>query len=516
MASAVPIPVRNAAIALFRERILDQIGATPFPHQREVWLASEGKILLPVPDSSGVTVNVSKTAAEPIIERWMVAPRPEGPARFLSDLGAFKIGKSWGAGMFAAAFAIVPGAKVSLIGLEYDICEPEFSYIEEFLLSERGMGLPFETSINRPKDGKMYMKLKNGCVFEARSWERKDSLKGKEIDAYIYCEAYQLPGIECFTAFSQNLRARAGFAYFATTPDRPWINELHKLGGNHVSETADPEWHCVCSVPSDVNAYTFDAKAKARDARLMTREKFQIHYEGKLGDYVGRVFNYQQGQRQFNATTHPALFEGGTGRDHLVIPNGWSLVNGADTGTFYTGLIVAFDPEGAAFVLDEIPNYAYVAGEAERDEEITIPAWANRVHATCARWAAPPVFRADGNSQFKAELRNYGITLLGSNLMRETRTEITREFFQHGAIWFAPWLRVLPFEIENAAWPDDVSASGRYERVKDRDHTLDCLEHVLSARPRGRYIIPDRTPRTWAQTFGKGRRPHTNPHLGVN
>lgn len=515
MSAQVPIELRNRAVPAFRERILEKLGVAPFPHQREVWCAAEGLILLPVEDPSGVTVNLSKDRNAPDIRRWMVAPRPWGPARFLADLGAFKIGKSWGAGMFAAAFGCVPGSKISLIGLEYDICEPEFSYIEEFLLSERGMNLPYETAINRPKDGKMFIKLMNKTVFEAKSWERKDSLKGKEIDLYVYCEAYQLPGIECFTSFSQNLRVRQGFAYFGTTPDRPWINELHKLGGNHGLETSDPEFHCMCSVPADVNPYSFDPKAKARDARLMTRDKFQIHYEGKLGDYVGRVFNYQQGQRQFTPQSHPMLFSGGGERQHLTIPQGWQVVNGADTGTFYTGLLAAFDPDGNAYILDELPNYSYVAGVAERDEGITIPSWVNQVHRRTSSLAISPAFWADGNSQFKQELRNYGVTLLPDNSTRETRTEIAREYFQHNAIFLAPWLRVLPFEIENAAWPEDVSASGRYERVKDRDHTLDCLEHILSRRPRGRIIVPDRTPRTWAETWGKRRRISGNTHLGV-
>src|SRR3990167_11379644 len=89
------------------------------------------------------------------------------------------------------------------------------------------MGLKADSLQNRPRDGKMWMDLANGCRFEARSWERKDTLKGKEIDLYLYCEAYQLPGLECFTDFSQNLRARDGYAVFATTPDRPWVKELH-------------------------------------------------------------------------------------------------------------------------------------------------------------------------------------------------------------------------------------------------------------------------------------------------
>ena len=443
----------------------------------------------------------------------MVVPREGGRARFLALLGAFKVGKSFSSALWATGFAVVPNARVNLIGLEYDICEPEFSYLCEFLLSEKGMGLKATSLQNRPRDGKMWIDLENGCRYEARSWERKDTLKGKEIDAYLYCEAYMLPGIECFTGFSQNLRARQGYAVFTTTPDRPWVKELHEQ-----AHGVDSEWHCTCSINAETNPFTFDARSKVRDEKLMTKEKFQIHYMGQLGDFVGRVFNYQRGQRVFTPASHSELFteEGSTlDRDHFHLPVGWDVVGGADTGTFYTALNVAFSPSGDAFVIDEFPNYRYVAGMPERDEDITIPGWASTVVVKSQAVGARPAFWADANSQFKTELRNYGITILADRSMKEQRTEIAREYFQHCRIWLAPWLRVLPFELENAAWPEETSASGRYERVKDKDHTLDCLEHILVRRPLGRGVATGPQFTTWAQSAGlKQLHKGGNAHLG--
>jgi hypothetical protein len=504
--------LRDSLIAAFRERVCEQLEIVPFPHQRQWWAASEGLQLLDVEDPSGVPVQLHDGR----ITRWMVVPRAAGRARFLADLGAFKVGKSFGAGIWATGFAAVPDARISLVGLEYDICEPEFSYICDALLSERGMNLKYDSLQNNPRTGKMYLDLRNGARFEARSWERKDSLKGKEIDAYIYCEAYQLPGIECFTSFSQNLRARRGYAVFATTPDRPWVKELHALGHG-----ADPEWHCTCGIDSSVNPHTYDPKARVRDEKLMTREKFQIHYGGQLGDFVGRVFNYQRGQRLFTPGTHPELFGGGEGstgsREDLRIPDGWEVIGGADTGSFYTALLVAFSPQGDAFVVGEVPNYRYVGGLPERDEGITIPEWALRVMEQCAHAGARPAFWADKNSQFKRELRNYGLHLLPATLPLEARTEIAREYFQHGKIHLAPWLEVLPFELENASWPEEATAAGKFARLKDRDHTLDCLEHVLSRRPRGRIRTSARSTGRWVDEFVQGARSKTapvNPHLG--
>lgn len=520
MAAKIPLDIRDAFKTAFREQVCEKMEVAPFLHQRQVWAASDGLELTGEEVDGGLSVRLEDGSC--ILAGFR--PRPEGRARFLADLGAFKIGKSYGAALWVSGFAAIPGAAVSFVGLEYDTVSPEFNYLVEFLLSEKGMNMKYDSLQNRPRDGKMWLDLSNGCHYDARSWERKDSLKGKELDAYVYCEAYQLPGIECFTSFSQNLRARRGYAYFATTPDRPWIKLLHELGHG-----SDPEWHCVCNVGAEANPYTFDATAKIRDQRLMTNEKFQIHYNGQLGDFVGRVFNYAKHSPSstFDDHSHPEIFRGGRGGDdpsglsdlhsRLTIPSNWTIICGADTGTFYSALVVAFDPEGTAYVLEEFPNYRYVAGEAERDESLSIPQWARGVVGRTYSLGGRPNFWADPNSQFKGELRNYGINLLPAKVPVETRTEITREYFEHKRIYLAPWLEVLPFELENAAWPEEASATGKFARVKDRDHTLDPLEHILAKRPLGRIAASSISHGTWAA--GSGLRPKGssgNPHLGRN
>ena len=482
--------------ASFRWAICHQMGITPFEHQARWWLASDGYDLHmtepEVPPGAPAPLPLEVKLKDGSIAPAWATPRLTGRARFLSDLGAFKVGKSFGAGIWSAGFGVVPQARVSLVGIEYDACEPEFHYICEALLSERGMGLKAVSLADRARDGKMWLDLPNGARIEAKSWERRDSLKGKELDAYVYCEAYQLPGIECFTDFSQNLRVRSGYAVFATTPDRPWVKQLHELGHGQ-----DPEWFCICNISADANPISFDPKAKERDILLMTREKFAIHYEGKIGEFVGHVYNYQRGESLFDKDTHPKLFnEAG----EFVLPDGWEVLAGVDTGTFYTAVFVAFSPNGEAFVLAELPNYRYVAGQPERDEWANIPSWAGDFKGLASALRARPNAWADRNTQFKDELAQYGVALMPSPHPLETRTEIAREYFQHNRIHIARGLSVLPFELENAQWPEEASAAGRFQRVKDRDHTLDCLEHVLSLRPRGRIATKNKTG-TWLEQF---------------
>lgn len=516
MSGRISNELRDSAITSFRQAICDKNNIVPLVHQQEWFSASDGAVLLGVKSEDGVAVRLGDNS----IEKRAVGVRAGGRAKVIADLGAFKVGKSFGAALWAAAFAIVPDARVQLVGLEYDICAPEFEYICQFLLSDSGMGIKADSLQNRPRDGRMWLDLPNGARFEAKSWERKDTLKGKEIDCYLYCEAYMLPGLECYTSFSQNLRARDGYAVFATTPDRPWVKELHDRA--HSGDEDFKKWHCTCGVHSSSNSITFDQSAMDRDRNLMTREKFQIHYEGKLGDFVGRVYGYQRGERTFTQSSHPGLFKGGGERANISIPDGWDLVGGADTGTYASAGIVAFSPDGDAFVLDEFPNYDYVSGVPERRENLTIPEWAYEVYARMVSLGGKPFFWADKNTQFKREFasyRDFTMNLMANLIPLEARTEIAREYFTHNKIWLAPWLKVLPFELENACWPEEATSAGKFARVKDRDHTLDWMEHILSKRPRGRGVRPANRSGTWIESFVgteamEKRKQRRDRHLG--
>lgn len=478
------ILARNQILPRFRHRICERLNITPFEHQAAWWAASDGLILTPHEardDDPPETYRSIRLPDRSIVKR-RVLPRSR-PARFIANLTAYKTGKSLGSAIWAAAYAIVQDAKIELVGLEYDTCAPEFEYLIEILLSDRGLGLKARSVQNRPRDGKMWIDLDNGVQYIARSWERKDAMKGKERDAYIMCEAYQLPGIEVFTSNKQNLDARRGSAIFPTTPDRPWVIALHELG----HDANEPDWDCFCNVPRSANPYTFDPEAAQRDKKTMTRERYQIHYGGQIGEFVGSVFGYQRGQREFNPKTHPHLWrnpEKPAAIANLRVPPSWEILAATDSGTFYGSLFVGFDEYGDAFVLDEYCNYRYIVGEIEILDSVSIPQWARRTAAAARRFGIRPVLWSDRQNQMKHELRRYGLTIRSVENIRETRTEVAREYFQKGQIWLAPWLRVLPIEIEKAQWPEGFDRN-RIERSRRNDHLLDALEHTLVQRPIG-------------------------------
>jgi hypothetical protein len=487
-AKTVPPPLRDQLMTEFRHFLCDRTSFVPFEHQAAWWATTDGYELRDeTVDESDTVPSMQVRLPDGTVVHRRMTPRTHGRAKVVAELGAYKSGKSAGAGMWAAAFAAVPNALVYLVGNEYDMTAPEFEYLLEALCSERGLNQKYKSLQNRPKDGRLWLELDNGARFEARSWERSESLKGKEVDAYIYCEAYQLPGIECFTSVAQNLRVRQGYAVFPTTPDRPWVEIFHEHGHGHPDF---PAWVCKCGIPATVNPYSFDQAAMDRDRNLLTREKFSIAYLGRLGDYVGRVYNYQRGTRLITRADHPRVWHNLSDepvKHNFKVPPDWKLEIGADTGTYCAAVLIGVSPEGCAYVLDEVTNYRYVANTTELDSESSIVQWTQAVAAMAARWNTRPIAWVDTNSQFKQECGHHGLHLLANKRGREARTEGARQYFQHQQIYLAPWLSMIPYELEYSQWPDRTSAAGKYERIKVNDHALDCLEHVLSRHPRGTY-----------------------------
>lgn len=307
---------RNAIVAATRREIYRRWGLTLFPHQMEWQLASEGWTLLPRRPDAGERFEMvlvpdiwaPDDAHKAHKEPRAVIPREGGVARVLFDLAAYKSGKSFSAGAWMSGFAFLPGARVEIIGMEYSSAEPEFTYLEDFLLSERGMNVKPELHHHDADHGHLQLIIPNGCTYIVRSWSRKDALKGKRVTAYVYAEAYQLPGIQCFTTVSQNLRQDVGWACFPTTPDSAWVGYGHDRGHGQ-----DAEWHCTCSVDARQNPFTYSVKDRIRDdprqGGIMTKEKYAISWCGQLGVYVGACYTFSRGQQQFTPLSHPQLWK---------------------------------------------------------------------------------------------------------------------------------------------------------------------------------------------------------------
>jgi hypothetical protein len=204
------LATRDLLIAQFRRQVLAASGITLFTHQAEWHCASEGWTLLdaePIPGdyyrellvplaSLRPTAAIVRTATINNIPcayvRRTIVHRPGGAAHILADLAAYKAGKSFGTGAWLAGFGVVPG-KIHLIGSEYATSEPEFNYLADFLLSERGMNMRATTFHNDRRAGRMRIVLPTGADFEVKSWERKEGLKGKKVLCYCFCLPLNAP-----------------------------------------------------------------------------------------------------------------------------------------------------------------------------------------------------------------------------------------------------------------------------------------------------------------------------------
>ena len=294
----------------YRHQVWKKYGITPLVHQAEWMVAAEGYVLTLEPPKNNRQPSILVKRADGYVEPRALLPRPGGGAHVLADLAGFKSGKSFSIAMFGAGFAGVPNARVDFVGLEYDTSEPEFGYLEDFLLSERGMNLNTTSHRNNKKEGAIWMTLENGAHFEVKSWRavaKSDSMKGKKRHAYLYTEAYQLPGLHVYSRYAQNLRELDGWAVFATTPDRAWVREMHdKAHGK------DPYWHCTCDIDASCNPHTFDQAARDRDdpdkGGMMTRERFQIAWGGKVNRHIGAVYDYDPGVHTATPFNYPQLW----------------------------------------------------------------------------------------------------------------------------------------------------------------------------------------------------------------
>jgi len=325
---------RQRQVADFRRKIYDQLDLVLFPHQAEWQLASEGLLLLPDAPKRGD--NFTEVRLEDgTITTQLVVPRPHGAAHVLCDFAGFKGGKSYSAAAWPTGYSCLDDANIVFVGIEQISCKAEFGYLAEFLLSEEnGLGLEFDQYRNEPRDGKMWLKLAasehnaslgvpGGAYYEVRSYghtttnKKSKTLKGDKVDAYIFCEAYQLPGLFAYTSLSQNLRENDGCAVFPTTPDSAWLTVLHdKAHGIPARRISpDPYYHCTCGIDAKCNPFTFDAAARQRDdptnprGGLMTNERFRVHWGGQVGKPIGQVFDYDQTLHMFTPATDQHLFK---------------------------------------------------------------------------------------------------------------------------------------------------------------------------------------------------------------
>ncbi len=534
---------RDVVAQQTRYLICDRWGFVPFDHQADTWAAADGlelsgerekaSTLLECWTSDGHESDMEPRSGYPSALKfgdgslwWLLQDkdkriyyeklqkRLQGVARVLALLASFKAGKSAGIALYAASFGTVDGFICDFIGLQYDTSEPEFIFVRDFLLTERGLNLKVSRYANTRGDVEIVLQ-DSQATYRSRSFKEAEALEGKERDMYVFVESYQTGGLRPFDELSQNLGARDGIALFPSTRKRPNVEVLHQRG--HTSSPEFDHFHCTCDVDRIENPYAHDARARAAAKLTMTRERYAVAWEGKRGTYLGSVYEYTQGDRQIPLCKWmpaPVITA-------LKIPETWVTWCGIDFGSHYSAVFCGFDPRGHARALAEVANYRYMSGEIEFVKSMSLDVWAKQVLDTAELLGRKWRYFGDANLQMRRELRNtYGIHIEIGVPDLELRCDVTRTFFQHDRILLAPWLDILPQEIERAKFPPHGTNSlGYYRRVKGDDHELDCLEHVCARRGQGK-VIPKEAPASPLRLLIgdaklKDPRECWDPHIGL-
>ena len=96
-APTAPPALRDALITAFRHFLCEKIGFIPFEHQAAWWAATDGDLLTDIPPRSADRTIQVRLPDTTLVTRTLT-PRPQGRAKVVAELGAYKSGKSAGAG----------------------------------------------------------------------------------------------------------------------------------------------------------------------------------------------------------------------------------------------------------------------------------------------------------------------------------------------------------------------------------------------------------------------------------
>lgn len=178
-------------------------------------------------------------------------------------------------------------------------------------------------------------------------------------------------------------------------------------------------------------------------------------------------------------------------REWLNLPSSTTFQMGACVGRFSSAVIIALIPDYPVFVLEEIPNYHYVGdGEIELSG-ITTVEWGESVVRMWHFYTKQVGGSAwvDPDTEFSTEMKRCKLRLRKNfHHGPELQTAVLREYFHDNKLFFAPWLKVLPYEIGRAQWPAEES-SAYHVRMTGTDYSLSALEQVISRRPTARSVV---------------------------
>ena len=173
-------------------------------------------------------------------------------ARIRLIAGGERAGKSRSAAMELVG-RFLHGRLFWLVGPDYDLCRPEFSYLVEAL----GALDAIET-LAAPTGQSSRMTLRNGATIATRTGQRALRLAGQAPDGILGCEAAQL-SYDAFLRLSGRLAERRGWMWLSGTFEgsRGWYAEKYRAW-----QADNPDDAASFSIPSWANQALFPGGRK--------------------------------------------------------------------------------------------------------------------------------------------------------------------------------------------------------------------------------------------------------------
>ena len=257
-------------------------------------------------------------------------------ARIRLIAGGERAGKSRSAAMEVAG-RFLEGQLYWLVGPDYDLCRPEFTYLVESLES-----LDAIETLSTPSGQSNRMTLRNGTVIATRTAQRALRLAGQAPDGILGCEAAQL-SYEAFLRLSGRLAERRGWLWLSGTFEgsRGWYAEKFRAW-----QTDNPDQAASFSIPSWSNRTLFPGGREDPEIRRLETtypsDLFQERFGGAPCPPVSLVF------REFEPAAHVrSIQDAYESFDNIEIA--------VDPGYAGAYAVLAVAQRGAeVFVLDEV------------------------------------------------------------------------------------------------------------------------------------------------------------------
>ena len=420
-------------------------------------------------------------------------------------------GKSFMAGLEAAAELTVPNTRIWIIGKTFALAEKEFEYVYNALLRHpdpklrKFFAANSKSRYNRVQ-GQMRIEFDWGSWIECKSTQDPDSLLGEELDYVIYSEGSKISKYIHDTYVEQRLAMRCGTLVIPTTPDG-YDEMLHPV----FMRGQDKSFHYGnCKYTDSVESWQFpsienptypreiyDAAKRKVEQGILSQAAFDEQYNGHFTSNSGKVY------KTFRPEVHVV--------DPFSIPDGWEWVAGMDVGMDAptTMLLGTVDQLGSLVIVEEYVQEGSLVPEHVKNIRRIWDRWLGEGNEPSYTVIDPASAQRTAASPFSVLMQyiDHGLGCIKANNEIDAGINMVTEYLDYdpdlnedGDMVKPPRLFVfnecttLINEFQGYVWARKREGARLNKPVSRNDHCLDALRYMCMSRPIAHLIEERRKP----------------------